>query len=408
MRRFVAAVMYCVYLLVVAPSAYAESTTAEAKKELTPEQQKVISFLGLNPSAANIQQILQLLSGGCEMNPYPELTARYSLPRDVVTGQPMKIAPHVEINGGTSQGIHPVLACRLLKLFQSLEREQGCLIKISSAYRTNAEQARACGSGGTGCLGAGKSCHNYGLAVDIVGSCVSRLRAFLGQKDPTTPGARRFGLHFPYSGDHLQCIENRVASCSSGGGCGSGFAINPDTSGFPAGGLPTQSLAQAVREWLKPTPTPTPQSPAQALPQSSQLFNAFSPLPEPIILPPSGSASSSIADQLEKLAFGTGASTTAATSSTSTIPLIINPRDVGTITSTRPNTVVVATAAPPFSPPSTFTSDDLNWQRAWNATESNGYQQILENIRTALLQLLTHLRPFGGARDMHEHEMHLE
>ena len=385
----------CVALSIRFAEAQTNSVTSP-DKALSEQQKQLARQFGLDPNAGGLDLVLQRLSGGCETNPYPELMSRYSLPRDALTGQPMKLMPKAGANGTGSEGINPALACRLLKLFQALEKEQGCLIKISSAYRTNGEQKQACGAGRKGCLGAGKSCHNYGLAVDIQGSCVARLRAFLGQKNPSTPGAQRFALHFPYEGDHLQCIEDRVANCSSGNGCGGGFAINPDTSGFPtSGGVPTQSYANQIRQWLNPQPQPPPLPPIamQPLPINNPVSNAFTnpdaPITPVIDYTPASTTGKSTADILADLARGDQATST---KTGTTVPLTIDGSDVGGITSNRAQSEIVTTSGIGGTiTQNTFVTDDF----AWGGTELTGFRKTLDDIERALLFMSAYLKPFG-------------
>lgn len=151
----------------------------------------VLDTLGISSGMAT-QSDMALLNGGCGSDPYQAL-ARYGCTR-----QNECVPAGANGQGGINSG----LACRLSKLFDAAAKA-GCTPKIVSAYRSAAKQQAMCGSGGTGCLGAGKSCHQYGLAIDV-GSCEGWLRQ----------NAKNFELHFPYYGPHIQCIEHRVANCN--------------------------------------------------------------------------------------------------------------------------------------------------------------------------------------------------
>ncbi len=162
---------------------------------------------------------LLLLRGGCEFNPYPYLEGQK-------TATDIQITPVSAENtsGGLRPGIDPMLACRLAKLIRAMG-EKGCQIKVKSAYRSVQQQQSICGAGRSGCAAAGTSCHQYGLAVDITSTCIAQLRTYLGTGNPSAIGAQEFKLHFPYYGDHIQCVEHAQASCT------------PNTS--PCGGLPS-------------------------------------------------------------------------------------------------------------------------------------------------------------------------
>ncbi len=362
----------------------------------------------------------KILYGGCDVDPFDILVSRYSTPRDQNTGAPLHLRPVIGADGTGQDGINPTLACRLMTLFQSLEKEKGCLIKIVSAFRSNGEQDKMCGSGGTGCLAAGKSCHNYGLAVDIEGPCVGQLRAFLGSKNPNTPGAQRFGLHFPYSGDHLQCIENTYANCRSGNGCDGKFSITPDLSNFPTASVPpTTAFANAIRQWFAPPAQqqpPQPSIPAQPLAQSP--LGAFSASPTETNdngnadiggvssqLDDSSSNTSnatSAADRLEELAFGPKSTTSTATSS---IPLVVSGADAAALSGTQGNVTAQSTGNQGVigAVQSTF-SGDLSWQNGTGAATpsapATGWQAALITMKAVLQKILQYLVPFGGGQEI--------
>lgn len=114
-------------------------------------------------------------------------------------GGHVQIVPSTTGASGTARGgIDPELACRVQRLLQARSD-----ISIISGYRSSAYQRSLCGSGRKGCAPPGTSCHQYGLAVDI-NKGDQALRQYIKQ----------FGLHFPYSGNHIQCQEHVRGSCS--------------------------------------------------------------------------------------------------------------------------------------------------------------------------------------------------
>ncbi len=123
----------------------------------------------------------------------------YAFLQSRAVGHGWKITP----GQGGSPGLDPEFACRLERLFKAA----GCGV-IFSAVRDRQDTIRACGTdkGRRGCNAYGRSCHNYGLAVDVGdGSCALKLRRM----------APQFKLHFPYSKPHIQCIEHRYPHCSA-------------------------------------------------------------------------------------------------------------------------------------------------------------------------------------------------
>lgn len=122
------------------------------------------------------------------------------------TSSGIQITPRLTGTSGSAQGgIDPELACRLEKLLKARPD-----IKIRSAYRSAAYQEQTCRRicGARSCPGRcappGGSCHQYGLAVDVTKG-----------DSATRQYVKQFKLHYPYSGDHIQCIEHRTAGRSS-------------------------------------------------------------------------------------------------------------------------------------------------------------------------------------------------
>ena len=207
------------------------------------------------------------LNGGCDENPYPALEQYRS-------GSNVQITPSGGSGAGTSDlrnGINPALACRLLKFFQYAQQTKGCQFKIVSAYRSAQLQQSICGGGGPNCAAPGRSCHQYGLAVDVSaspGQCMSWATSFLGTQNPNAAGAQQFKLHFPVSTDlvHIQCIENMQGGCSTNTKpCDGSVRINPDLNFTQTSNLPfDQQVRQSLGMQQQPPPPPAP--PTQSTP----------------------------------------------------------------------------------------------------------------------------------------------
>lgn len=210
--------------------------------------------------------------GGCEYNPYDVLETRYK------SGSNVQITPRTDGNGTPTGGIDSALACRLTK-FLDAAQQRGCNPRVTSAYRSAQQQQNMCGAGRSGCAPAGKSCHQYGLAIDVSSSCIGWMRM----------AAPQFALVFPYYGDHIQCAEHPRAACSGmTQPCNGGVRINPDLSTLPhpsqvpdtyfappAPVAPTSGLSNQFRQALG-----MPQQPA--VPASSQPTNTpADTLPQP-------------------------------------------------------------------------------------------------------------------------------
>ncbi len=136
-------------------------------------------------------------------------------------------------------GLDPEFACRLYRLIKDHPE-----IKIISAYRSVATQAKLCGPRGKkhGCAPPGTSCHQYGLAVDTTHRySYSKMQSLL----------LPYKLHLAYSArGHIQCIEHQRASVRDKGGrkgcnfpcSGEGFAVDPHGSYNPNEIANTKSL----------------------------------------------------------------------------------------------------------------------------------------------------------------------
>lgn len=170
--------------------------------------------------------------GGCDTDPYEAL-------KPYISGA--QIVPKQGASGQLVDGIDPALACRLSKFLPDAQKV--CSVKIISGYRSPEQQQAMCGSGRTGCAAAGRSCHQYGLAIDLSSDCNGKLRDL----------SKKYELHFPYSGNHVQCAEHRFANrLSCRGPCKGGVAITRtwENAGNGSSETPSSSAADKVREAL--------------------------------------------------------------------------------------------------------------------------------------------------------------
>ncbi len=392
--------------------------------EAHSQESKNVMVNGMNVS----EKTAELMKGGCEFNPYEKLQQLG------VVSSGAEVAPKW-VNGQPQAGIDPALACRLAKMFQST----GACAKITSAYRSAAKQQSMCGSGRTGCAAAGNSCHQYGLAVDISGSCLQRLRQI----------APQFQLiQNPIPGDpyHFQCAEHPGAGRSScKGPCNGGVVINPDPNALAnaTNYSPSSPLTDMFRQALglnqqpppPPPPPPAQQQPLQQAQQATQYFPSSQPTtntgtpstgsPSPITalstssqqylgVTDTGTAyQPSVAEQLLQMAYGTAKQNPPQNTGTS-VPLYLSPDDVGSVqvqneSSTTP---YVAQNAPvgTLQPSQTFTSQDLSYARPAQPAytpPSSGVFAVLETLKTLLLRLLEILRPMG-IRNALQGDTHVE
>jgi hypothetical protein len=397
---------------------------------LTPTSAQELKTVTVNGMTVS-EETAKTMMGGCEFNPYEKLKQMG------VVSSGAELVPQWT-SGGPQAGIDPALACRLAKMFEYA----GPCAKITSAYRSAAKQESLCGSRGkkSGCAAPGRLCHQYGLAVDISGSCLQRLRKIAPQFNLIQP---------PISGDpyHFQCAEHpkgNRGSCS--GPCNGGLAINPDPNALasatnyspsPSSGLTNKFRQMLGLEQQQPPPQQPPPSPIpqQQLPQNQQPTQYFAPEQQPTSQVPSSpgitgnegsptkpTSSSppvgndeddfvtipykpSIAEQLMEIAFGTKSEENEEENqivSSSSIDLVIDPNDVVSLGSQDASSSFIETAGPSvgsLQPGQTFTSPDLSFSPP--AAEppfvvpQSGTFAIFESMKQALLRALEILRPMG-------------
>lgn len=184
-----------------------------------------------------------------------------------------------------------------------------------------------------------------------------------------------------------------------------------DYSGATA--APTSALSNALRNYLYPQQAiqPTVAQPAFTQPVSSAQ-NPLSAYQQPealtlsngvsgqlVLTPTTSTSTSSIADRLEELAFGS--STQQQTSHATSVPLVVTGAQAVALAGVQNQTQVEAVPTQGISSPSqsTFASGDLSWQGGSGASYTQpltGWQATLANVATILRQVLVYLQPFGG------------
>lgn len=375
-------------------------------------------------------------NSGCDYDPYQKL---YDL-KVVASGA--NVSPNGQ--GKPGKGIDVSLACRLSK-FLEWAKEQGCAPMIISGYRTGAEQQALVNAGKTK-AGPGASCHNHGLAIDLQSRCSEKLNKAASQFQLAS---RVRGYPNP---NHYQCLEHaggggRNSGCP--GPCNGGIVISPDMNALANTGnySPSSNLSNIFRQALglnqqpqqQQPPPPIQQQPLPQAQQPSQYFptsqtptntgtpttgtqspvNALSPESQKYlgITGPSG-YTPSIADQLLELAYGTTSQTPPQNIGT-TVPVYLNPNDVGTVGVQNPTLVSTSsqtTQGPPIGtlqPSQTFTSSDLNFAPPLQLTYAppqTGVFVVLDTIKSILLRILEVLRPMGIRDALREdvHSDHIE
>ncbi len=374
------------------------------------------------------------LLGGCEYDPYQKLTEM----RAINGGA--RVVP-VREGQTLKDGLDPALACRLSKFIEHV-RKNGCNASINSAYRSEADQRRACSQVcgnpagcSSGCASFGSSCHNYGLAVDLSpSSCMTRF----------APIARDFGLSTKHPGYgnpiHYQCAEHAGGAsrrfCSAP--CNGGAAISFSPSGPLSplnNGIGDQFRNMLGQPQMPPQPPPQQQPPPPQQPptpqqpgttQPGQYFDsgstgsggttgggttgggALTPAPSSTSLgdfdtPNQASYHSSVADQLLQLAYDTPLATSTQTGTSTAID--IDGNDVTTLTDTaygdEPYDDYTVQGQTTLSPTNTFASSDLSDGGqgyevvATYRGESTGLIALLIQLRDAFAAILEIMRPMG-------------
>ncbi len=249
--------------------------------------------------------------------------------------------------------------------------------------------------------------HPKGCAVDIIyASCKAKggdgwrcssdrfdspEQKWIDANGKNAPYNIHLRLRYAPEGHHVEPVNTK--DCVTGATVGSG---NPP-------GSPTSDFANAIRQALgvQQQPAQQPPLPPQPLPQQQSPLNNFNqPMPTPIPIATSSDTSDtssgpSIADKLEKLANGDTEKTPPTQVGTS-VPLVINGKDVGVIAGTKKADDVPSTAGIGGSiTQNTFATEDLSNQGVHTGTQS-AFVRILASIKATLLQMLQYLKPFGS------------
>lgn len=242
------------------------------------------------------------------------------------------------------------------------------------------------------------------------------MRSFLGDvKKNRTAGTQQFQLHFPYSGDHIQCVENAGASCNPNTrGCDGKIGITPDLNFIPRPS-PTSAFANAIRQALgMPTQqtqpvTSQPMIPSQPL--SSSPLDSFNPststtgASSQIDTTGGMTHATSVADLLEELAFGPKTPTSTVTGMS--VPLVVSGSQAVGVVSTQPveGQQNLPSGVSGISS-QTFISGDLSWQGDTVQTTEplSGWKAIIATIRATLNRMMQLLTPFGAREQIYMDE----
>lgn len=295
------------------------------------------------------------------------------------------------------------------RFFQEYTKRYGA-VYITSAFRDGQPGTAANGSGQSAnqCAGGvNGSNHTRGVAMDV-NPAHDGMYAQLWHFARTNP---QFGVCFPHLGSDRPHIILAGIDGSEGAKCaaqgvtrpcdGSGYDPNSIRSSAPDSLSPTARFANTIRQALGMQPAqqayPAQQAfPSQPLAQSQSPLGSFNTLPTPLVNnSPIGTGvlatTSSVADRLEELAFGNRATTT---QSATSVPLVINPNDVGGVVSHVQNNQQTGVASIGGGiTQSTFVWNDPGFQGQSTVPQST-FQATLATLKTALLWLLDYLQPF--------------
>lgn len=356
-----------------------------------------------------------------------------------------------------------ICAAQFLKEYQSRYGP----VRITSAWRSQGDQARVCPVAVSGKCGGSNSNHTKGLALDVRPNDENFQQMWsFAKQNP------QFGVCFPFeggdrvhmilqgipgSGEAQRCVSNGYGNqpCS-----GSGFDPSQIRNATASGGTPTSGFSNMLRDYLSggqqqaggmggytgampannsmpstiagpsgstagmgmpsgmadtsggPTGTGNTAIPTTIGTPSTSLGATIAtpaPISDQLGTMPLTSGTGS-ADLLFALAYGTATSTTIATGA----PITLNDDlsdAVGAGGTDTSGHVLMGAGDPRYVlQPSlqTFTSPDLRYAGpgAGYAPPANTtmMQRALESLRQALLSLLERLRPFGGALPEHSHE----
>jgi hypothetical protein len=337
-------------------------------------------------------------------------------------------------NDKNIDGLKPAFAICAAQFLRAYQERYGPII-IRSALRSDAPGSAEDGSGRTAnaCAeGAPGSNHTRGVAMDV-NPVNESMYPTLWKFASDNP---QFGICFPHQlgGANTTGYRDRPHMILAGIGgsesnaCArqgvtkpcSGLPTNitdtPIQSGPPPSGGISNALRQAFGLPTQQTQVTTGQQPAitaQPVSISQSPLSAFEDTPvatgvsSQINSSTNTSGSSTAADRLEGLAFGT---TATSTRSATSVPLVVSGENAASLTGTQQASSSSITATPGVISPSqtTFISSDLSWQGDTTISSSpvSGMQAILITIKATLQRMLLHLQPFAS-RTVGEHgELH--
>ncbi|MEQ1917390.1 MAG: hypothetical protein ABL856_11750, partial [Gallionella sp.] len=354
-----------------------------------------------------------------------------------------KCAPPTEANINSLNDTFAICAARFFKEYTT----RYGTVYITSAFRDDKPGTAGDGSGKSANQCAGgvpNSNHAKGIALDVNPSSES-LYPMMWKFATENP---QFGVCFPFQDKPLSGYPNgdrpHMVLAGTGGGeaakCAeqgitkpcSGTNYDPNavrsvsaaTSGYTA---PTSSWANTLRSalGLAPAVAPQPTQPQATTPTQQSALNSFGTPTTGTFVTPTGTGetyttatsgtintppieplgSSTIAQTLEQLAFGT--STNSATSSILYVPLTINGNDRSDrVASVSPTIALTPTGYTlPQIQLTTFTSNDLQWSNTEaerTSTSDSATIRTLEALRAALMQILSYLQPFRARSSIYE------
>ncbi|OGG57679.1 hypothetical protein A2765_06085 [Candidatus Kaiserbacteria bacterium RIFCSPHIGHO2_01_FULL_56_24] len=283
---------------------------------------------------------------------------------------------------------------------------------VKEGSRTVDKQNAYVNRGALACKLGARCEHPQGIAIDVnttsqqnysflhTAACAYGLVFYLGFDDEYhfVPAANRVGKR-----DRVRCpAESAQINCADPN-------FHPQNLIPSYAPSPTAAFTQSIRQALGlSTPQPTASQPAilsQPLSTAQSPIAAFQPAPagtngvssqlgtSDVAL----AASSSVADQLEQLAFGT--SSNPSSENATSVPLIVSGANAAQLNGNQEQTAVSTSSYIGVSSPSqtTFISGDLNWQTDSPPSQPlTGLEAVLVNLKGILLSILQHLVPFGG------------
>ncbi len=321
--------------------------------------------------------------------------------------------------------VDPAFAVCAARFLQAFQQQYNTKPVITRAWNSLACEAKLC-AGNSGCGGfmnspAPMSNHVRGRAMDVTaGNQQENMIAFAN-------GNPKFGVCFPLSSwDKVHLVLAGIPGserCKGPNTPCDGVHFDPSYEpnigppgqggSNPQSAMPSAGMAQALRNYLNPTPAAPASVPATSANVCTSYYSVSVPSSDPCAYYSPGTASSSVSG-----AINTNANTNSSTSTAiiDLIGAIANPTSTSATASGTPtvlngslqNGVALngnqqnignATSVYALTPKGqqTFTSQDLNQVpvQAFNSNTTFAWQ-ILESLKQVLLKALEYLKPFGG------------